>query len=147
MIDDELKKKISNFKFSDEALEIVKAHFEKPIQPQSYGNTMSFAEVNKEIQDRAREKIDNERRLVISNERIADNTDFLARTVNMIQINADRQVELLEIISSVLALANEENKQVAENKLKNIVNSMQGFKDNFELCQFVYELGKTVINI
>ena len=93
------------------------------------------------------EKIQIQRNIERNTQKIAENTEWLSQSVNLIRINNERQTELLELITEILALANESDAEVAESKLKNILNNVQGFKDNFELTVFLKDLGDGIINL
>lgn len=99
--------------------------------------------VRKAVKERDQVQINIEK----NTKKIAENTEWLSQSVNLIRINNERQTELLELITEILALANENDAEVAQSKLKNILNNVQGFKDNFELIEFLKGLGDGIIDL
>lgn len=77
--------------------------------------------------------------------KIAENTEWLCQSVNLIRINSERQTELLQILSDVFALTNSKDEEEAEGKLKQILDSVQGFKENYELIMFLKKMGTALI--
>lgn len=121
-----------------------------PYRPFDIASYTQTDEIQKIIEERNRE-IEEDRQvqknIEVNTKKIADNTEWLSQTVNLIRINNDKQVELLSILTEVLALSNESNVDVAESKLKRILDKVQGFKENYELATFVKELGSEIIQM
>ncbi|MGA6580828.1 hypothetical protein, partial [Providencia sp. NPDC089923] len=106
-----------------------------------------FFEIAEENQKQKLEDRQVQKNIEANTKRIAENTEWLTQSVNLIRINNEKQTELLSFITEVLALANETDRDIAESKLRKIVNRVQGFKENYELATFLKEMGEGIINL
>ena len=134
----------------------LKINIPKIDPPQQIGNMVfkqhedTMESINKAMKEKYKREAEDrqvQKNIEVNTMKIADNTEWLSQSVNLIRINNERQTELLEIISEILALSNEDDKVVAERKLKSILDKVQGFKDNYDLMMFLKEFGDYIINL
>lgn len=110
----------------------------------------NYKAVNEAVEQMHRQKAEDrqvQKNIEAHTKKTAENTEWLSQSVNLIRINNERQTELLEMITNVLALANETDKVEAESKLRIILNNVQGFKENYELATFLKDIGEGIIQL